>query len=123
MDLSIEAIALEPKWQGLFTPEEIDEATATLSEHGLAPALEAPSALDKSVLAPIEHQSSLAQLRIGSRRGLDLDSLSVQSLGASTSAQPGATPKWTAKDPPKFEDFPVSETWHGCGSRKFGTDW
>src|ERR1017187_2246725 len=34
MELSVEAIALEPKWQGLFTPEEIDEASATLSEHG-----------------------------------------------------------------------------------------
>ena len=31
MDLSVEAIALEPGWLGLFAPEEIDQAMATLS--------------------------------------------------------------------------------------------
>jgi hypothetical protein len=32
MALSVEAIALEPKWSGLFTREEIDQAIATLNE-------------------------------------------------------------------------------------------
>src|SRR6266849_9685676 len=41
MDLSIEAIALEPSWRGLFTQDETDQAMATLSEYGFTPLLEA----------------------------------------------------------------------------------
>jgi hypothetical protein len=78
MDLSVEAIALDPKWQGLFTPEEIDEATTTLSEHGFNPALEMPSGPSTTSLVPTETQPSLARIRLGERRGaLDLDSLTV----------------------------------------------
>jgi hypothetical protein len=76
MDLSIEAIALEPNWQGLFTPEEIDEAAATLSEHGFDPGLEPPTAPDMSALVPIEQEPSLARTLLGEHRGgLDLDFL------------------------------------------------
>jgi hypothetical protein len=33
--------------------------------------------------------------------------------GISLLAQPKGTPKWSAKNPPKFEDYPVTEVWHG----------
>jgi hypothetical protein len=69
MELSIEALALEPKWQRLFTPGEIDEAAATLSEHGFAPALKAPTAPETSALVPIERQPSLARIRLTESRG------------------------------------------------------
>jgi hypothetical protein len=39
MDLSVEAIALDPAWRGLFASEEVDTASATLTEHGFIPAL------------------------------------------------------------------------------------
>jgi len=71
MDLSIEAIALEPSWLGLFTREEIDQAMATLSEYGFTPTLEALSAPNATVQVPIEHELSLAPIRLTEpRRGV-----------------------------------------------------
>jgi hypothetical protein len=32
-------------------------------------------------------------------------------------AQQAETRKWIRHDPPRFEDFPASEIWHGCGSK------
>ena len=34
----------------------------------------------------------------------------------STLAQGSGTPEWTAKNPPKFEDYPVSESWHATAA-------
>lgn len=68
MDLSIEAIALEPGWQGLFAPEEIDQAMATLSEYGFAPTLEALIAPSANVQVPVEHEPSLARISLGELR-------------------------------------------------------
>lgn len=71
MDLSIEAIALEPSWLRLFTREEIDRAMATLSEYGFTPTLEALSEQDSNVAVPIEHELSLAPIRLTEpRRGV-----------------------------------------------------
>jgi hypothetical protein len=73
MGLSIEAIALEPSWLGLFTREEIDRAMATLSEYGFTPTLEALSAPNAIVQVPIEHEPSLAPIRLTEpRRGLSI---------------------------------------------------
>jgi hypothetical protein len=74
MDLSIEAIALEPSWLGLFTREEIDQAMATLSKYGFTPALEALTAPNANVQVPIE--PDLAGIRLSEpRRGLSLGSI------------------------------------------------
>ena len=43
MDLSIEAIAIEPSWRGLFTQGETDQAMTTLMEYSFVPRLEGPT--------------------------------------------------------------------------------
>jgi len=40
----------------------------------------------------------------------------LASVALSVSTQPGGTPNWTAKNPPKFEDFPAGETMHGTAA-------
>jgi hypothetical protein len=84
MDLSVEAIALEPSWQGLFTPEETDQAEATLSEYGFPPAPKALTAPNANVQVPIEHEPSLGRIRlIEPRRGLTLGYLPALASGSS----------------------------------------
>jgi len=75
MDLSIEAIALEPGWRGLFTPAELDQAMATLSDYDFSPALEAPTEPGTDVPVPIEREPSFAPIRLSDpRRGFSLGS-------------------------------------------------
>ena len=74
MDLSIEAIALDPAWRGLFTRDEIDQAMATLSEYGFNPALDALTATTPTAQAQVVHEPSLARIRLNEpRRGFSLD--------------------------------------------------
>jgi hypothetical protein len=88
MDLSIEAIALEHSWLGLFTPEEIDQAMATLSEYGFTPALEALSAPNAIGQVPIETEPSLAPIRLSEpRRGLSITALTGPSSECEVTAE------------------------------------
>jgi len=68
MDLSAEAIALEPIWRGLFSREEVDQAMDTLSEYGFAPGLEDRTARAARAQTPVEREPSLGRIRLGDLR-------------------------------------------------------
>jgi hypothetical protein len=76
MDLSIEAIAVDPKWSRLFTLEEIDQAMVTLREYGFDPTPEALTGASTDVQVAFESDPPLAPIRLSeSPRGLFWDSV------------------------------------------------
>jgi hypothetical protein len=60
MELSVEALVLDPKWRDLFTLGEREQAAATLSDHGFDPSLEGMNAPDLGIPATTRDELSLA---------------------------------------------------------------
>jgi hypothetical protein len=63
MDLSVEAIVLEPRWSPIFTRDELDRAALRLSEGGFNPPLERPLAPTDCTIA--SDNSRFTQLSLG----------------------------------------------------------
>lgn len=64
MDLSVEAIALEPRWKGLFTREQADRAMDALRDHGFDPGFGVGASVNSDEQAPARLESGFAPIRI-----------------------------------------------------------
>jgi hypothetical protein len=64
MDLTVEAVVLEPTWAGLFNREELDTAASKLSEHGFNPPLERLVMSESTETGLVRVHSPFAQMSL-----------------------------------------------------------